>query len=74
MSAEAVGSKHSKDIGRTETFTFESTGQTTAVDTGRGFHFSFTDVDFYTVDFDDPALRHVDSASDRDNPFQRHTR
>ena len=38
------------------TFTAESTGHTVAVDTGDGFHFDFVDVDFYTVDFDDPAL------------------
>jgi len=49
--------EHAVNIcGDLATFTFESTGHTVAVDTGSGYHFEFVDVDFYTVDFDDPAL------------------
>jgi hypothetical protein len=52
-----VTTQHDFNIcGDLATFTFESTGHATAVDTGNGFHFTFTDVDFYTVDFDDPTL------------------
>jgi hypothetical protein len=52
-----VSSEHDLNIcGDLATFTFESTGHSTAVDTGNGFHFSLTEVAFYTVDFDDPAL------------------
>jgi hypothetical protein len=52
-----VTSGHDLNIcGDLATFTFESTGHSTAVDTGNGFHFSLTEVAFYTVDFDDPAL------------------
>jgi len=52
-----VTSEHDLNIcGDLATFTFESTGHSTAVDTGNGFHFSLAEVAFYTVDFDDPAL------------------
>jgi hypothetical protein len=52
-----VTSEHDLNIcGDLATFTFESTGHSTSVDTGKGFHFSLAEVAFYTVDFDDPAL------------------
>ena len=38
------------------TFTVSSTGHVITTDTGSGFHFTFADVDMYTVDFDDPSL------------------
>jgi hypothetical protein len=54
-----VTTQHDFNIcGDLATFTFETTGHTTPVDTGNGFHFSFTDVDFYTVDFDDRPSAH----------------
>ena len=69
-SAASAGVVHEKDswfnltetehnfniCGDLATFTFESTGHAIATETKEGFHFTFVDNDFYTVDFDDPAL------------------